>query len=450
MAPAGGVPGDADVGGRWRRWLRGPARTIRLRLTALYGTVFLITGAALLTVGYVFVRTNLRTRHNLRAELHRLGIHPVHGDEFGFPPGSPGANLVKTAENQILQGALHRLVIEYAVALVVMTAISVVIGWLLAGRALAPLREITATARRVSSENLGERIDLSGPPDELKELADTFDRMLTRLDGAFASQRHFVASASHELRTPLAIMRTEVDVALADPDASADELREMGEAVRDTIDRCERLIASLLLLARSEGAARHEEPVDVAMLAADCITDLWAPAQEAQIEIRDDLEPAWASGDPGLLERLIANLIDNGIHHNHPGGYLEVRTRTVGDQIELVVTNGGPVIPAERVRELLEPFRRLDRSVRGFGLGLSIVRSIAAAHQGTAVLTAPAGGGLQVRVRLPRLRRGKPSRHGADASRGGAGGAADGAGGGVPPAADPALSGDSEDRLTKS
>jgi len=378
-------------------------------MTALYGTVFLITGAALLTVGYFFVRTNLRTHHSLRAELIRLGIRPVRG-EFGFPPGSPTGKLIHTVQNQILGGALHRLLIEYAVALVVMTALSVVIGWLLAGRALAPLREITATARRVSSENLGERIDLPGPADELRELADTFDGMLARLDSAFASQRHFVANASHELRTPLAIMRTEVDVALADPEASADELREMGEAVRDTVDRCERLIASLLLLARSEAATGHEEPVDIAALAGDCITDLWARAEEAHVEIRDDLEPAWTSGHPGLLERLIANLLDNGIHHNVPGGYLQVQTRTDGDEVELVVANGGEPIDPKRVEELTQPFRRLDRSVRGFGLGLSIVRSIAQAHHGTTVLFAPASGGLEVRVTLPRVTEARAAR----------------------------------------
>ncbi len=378
-------------------------------MTALYGTVFLITGAALLTVGYFFVRTNLRTHHSLRAELIRLGIRPVRG-EFGFPPGSPTGKLIHTVQNQILGGALHRLLIEYAVALVVMTALSVVIGWLLAGRALAPLREITATARRVSSENLGERIDLPGPADELRELADTFDGMLARLDSAFASQRHFVANASHELRTPLAIMRTEVDVALADPGASADELREMGEAVRDTVDRCERLIASLLLLARSEAATGHEEPVDIAALAGDCITDLWARAEEAHVEIRDDLEPAWTSGHPGLLERLIANLLDNGIHHNVPGGYLQVQTRTDGDEVELVVANGGEPIDPKRVEELTQPFRRLDRSVRGFGLGLSIVRSIAQAHHGTTVLFAPASGGLEVRVTLPRVTEARAAR----------------------------------------
>jgi signal transduction histidine kinase len=394
---------------RPQRTRRTPAPTIRLRLTALYGTVFLITGAVLLTIGYVFVRTNLRTHHSLRAELLRLGIRPVRG-EFGFPPGSSTGKLIHTVQDQILGGALHRLLIEYAVALLLMTAISVLIGWLLAGRALAPLRDITATARRVSSENLGERIDLPGPADELRELADTFDGMLARLDSAFASQRHFVANASHELRTPLAIMRTEVDVALADPDASAAELREMGEAIRDTVDRCERLIASLLLLARSEAATGHEEPVDIAALAGDCITDMWARAQEAQIEIRDDLEPAWTSGHPGLLERLIANLIDNGIHHNVPGGYLQVQSRTDGDKIELLVANGGAPLDPKRVQELTQPFRRLDRSVRGFGLGLSIVRSIAQAHHGTTTLLAPASGGLEVRVTLPRVRETRAAR----------------------------------------
>ena len=391
------------------RQRRTPAPTIRLRLTALYGTVFLITGAALLTVGYVFVRTNLRTHHSLRAELIRLGIRPVRG-EFGFPPGSATGKIIHTVQSQILGGALHRLLIEYAVALVAMTAISVVIGWLLAGRALAPLREITATARRVSGENLGERIDLPGPADELRELADTFDGMLARLDSAFASQRHFVANASHELRTPLAIMRTEVDVALADPDASTRELREMGEAIRDTVDRCERLLASLLLLARSEAATGQEEPVDIAAIAADCITDLWAPAEEAQIEIRDDLKPAWTTGHPGLLERLIANLVDNGIHHNVPGGFLSIQTRAVGGRVELVVANGGDPIDPARVRELVEPFRRLDRSGGGFGLGLSIVQSIAQAHHGAATLIAPATGGLEVRVTLPRLSESRATR----------------------------------------
>jgi signal transduction histidine kinase len=214
------------------------ARTIRLRLTAMYAGVFLICGAALLTLGYLLVRRNLVGRHPLHVALRRLGMTPDHATVFA--PGSRTERLIHEIERQVTNQALHTLLLEYVGALVLMTLLSSVIGWLLAGRALAPLRHITATARRVSSENLGERIALRGPDDELKELADTFDGMLGRLDAAFASQRHFVASASHELRTPLAIMRTEVDVALADPDASADELRSMGEALREMVDRCER------------------------------------------------------------------------------------------------------------------------------------------------------------------------------------------------------------------
>jgi signal transduction histidine kinase len=391
-----------------------PPRTIRLRLTALYTSVYLISGTVLLTIGYLLVRSNLHSHHNLRAALERHGLHPIVGGALGFPAGSPQARLVHVVEQQIVSGALHRLLLEYIAALLAMTAISVVCGWLLAGRALAPLREITATARRVSGENLGERIALSGPADELRELADTFDGMLARLDGAFASQRHFVANASHELRTPLAIMRTEVDVALADPDASTADLRAMGEAVLETVDRCERLIASLLLLARSQATTGHEERVDVAALVGDCVTDLQARAQEAQVQIRSDLQPAWADADPGLLERLIANLLDNGIHHNEPGGVLSVRTEVHERGLRLVVANGGSRIDPADVQELTEPFRRLKRSGSGsgFGLGLSIVRSVAEAHGGTLTLSAPSSGGLVAQVDLPRPRHASTPRPG--------------------------------------
>jgi signal transduction histidine kinase len=387
----------------WRR-SSAPPRTIRLRLTALYTTVYLISGAILLTIGYLLVRSNLHGRHHLRAALMRHGLHPVIGGALGFPAGSPQARLVQVVEQQIISGALHRLLLEYIAALLAMTAISVIAGWLLAGRALAPLREITATARRVSGENLGERIALSGPADELRELADTFDGMLVRLDGAFASQRHFVANASHELRTPLAIMRTEVDVALADPDAGNGDLRAMGEAILETVDRCERLIASLLLLARSQATTGHEERVDVAVIVGDCVTDLRARAQEAQVDIRTDLPSAWVDADPGLLERLIANLLDNGIHHNVPGGSLAVFTEVHEGRVRLTVANGGSRIKPDEAQELTEPFRRLTRAGSGFGLGLSIVRSVAEAHGGTVTLSAPPAGGLVVNVDLPRPR----------------------------------------------
>ncbi len=312
--------------------------------------------------------------------------------------------LVGAVEHQLVDQALHRLLLQYVIALVVMTLLSSVIGWLLAGRALAPLRKITATARRVSGENLGERIALQGPTDELKELADTFDGMLGRLDGAFAGQRHFVASASHELRTPLAIMRTEVDVALADPDASVDDLRSMGEALRDMVDRCERLIASLLLLARSEAAVTRGEPVDLAVLAGDCITDLRTRARDAEVTIDADLEPAPTNGDSSLLERLIFNLVDNGIRHNVTHGRLAVSTGTRDHQAVLEVSNGGERIDPEQATTLAEPFRRLYRSGDGFGLGLSIVRSVAEAHGGSMRLTALVDGGLRVLVTLPESR----------------------------------------------
>ena len=260
--------------------IRMPAPTIRLRLTVLYGLVFLVTGAVLLTIGYELVRHNLNAPADYRTELRKLGLTPpFFGRPSGFAPGATGARIADAVRAQLRSDALHRLLIEYVVALGAMTMVSVAAGWLLAGRALRPLRDITATARRVSGENLGERISLKGPADELKQLADTFDGMLGRLDAAFASQRHFVANASHELRTPLAIMRTEVDVSLADPDASVEELRRMGEAVRETVDRCERLIEGLLMLARSEAATGREEPADLAALAADCVTDLRARAQ---------------------------------------------------------------------------------------------------------------------------------------------------------------------------
>jgi signal transduction histidine kinase len=389
--------------------MRWPAPTIRLRLTVLYGVVFLITGAVLLTLGYLLVRHNLDAGANfreVRRQLQKLGLMPAtgtapFGSQFRFAPGSPEASVAAAVRAQLRADALHRLLVEYLLALGVMTVVSVVAGWLLAGRALRPLRKITGTARRVSGENLGERIALDGPADELKELADTFDRMLERLDHAFGSQRHFVANASHELRTPLAIMRTEVDVALADPDASRPELREMGEAVRDAIDRCERLLESLLVLARSEAATGKEENVDLAALAADCITDLQASAQEYAVQIHDDLGAAWTWGQGQLLERMIANLLDNAIRYNERGGRVDVRARTAGGRVRLTVANGGPRIEPQEAEHLFEPFKRLDRGTGGLGLGLSIVHSVVLAHGGTIELATPDDGGLVVSIDLP-------------------------------------------------
>jgi signal transduction histidine kinase len=386
------------------RWARsvGPARTVRFRLTAAYGVMFLVTGAVLLTIGYALVRHNIGAHEDLAKLYHRrFPGAPFHPLRELFPLTSAERSLFRAAHQQFVSDALNRLVVEYVAALGVMMVISLGAGWLLAGRALRPLREITATARRVSGHNLGERIALEGPDDELKELADTFDGMLARLDAAFASQRHFVANASHELRTPLAIMRTEVDVALADPGASTNELRDMGEAVRETIDRCERLIEGLLTLARSEALVARGEPADLAALAGDCLTDLRARAEDADVEIRADLEPAQARGDARLLERLIANLIDNGIRYNRPGGHLAVTTRTENGHALVNVRNSGERIDPEAAATLVEPFRRLERGGDGFGLGLSIVSSVVGAHAGRLEVRALEGGGLDVLVQLP-------------------------------------------------
>jgi signal transduction histidine kinase len=378
------------------------ARTIRLRLTLIYGGVFLVSSAALLTVGYLLVRRNLGHRHTFRSEAVGLA-QTVYHSLFGRPlrPFAPDIRAFQAGYHQAIDATLHRLLLEYAGALVVMTGVSVALGWWMAGRALAPLRAITSTAQRVSGENLGERIALQGPDDELKELADTFDGMLRRLDAAFASQKRFVANASHELRTPLAIMRTEVDVALADPHASVEELRAMGEAVRETIDRSEALIASLLLLARSGGLHGREEPVNLAQLAGDAVTDLTRGAEAVGVRITTALEPAMTRGDADLLARMLANLVENGIRHNRPGGELRIASSTVAGMVEVLVRNDGAPINPQHLSSLTEPFRRLSRKTGGFGLGLSIVRSVAEVHGGTLTLTAPPQGGLEVRVQLP-------------------------------------------------
>ena len=380
------------------------ARTVRFRLTATYGVVFLLTGAVLLTIGYALVRHNINGPEDFAQAYRHLLRHAPQPIGGLFGPDATFRKLVRAAHHQFVSDALHRLVLEYVLALAAMTVISVGAGWLLAGRALRPLRDITATARRVSGHNLGERIGLEGPPDELKELADTFDGMLARLDSAFASQRHFVANASHELRTPLAIMRTEVDVALADPAARSEDLRGMGEAVRETIDRCERLIEGLLTLARSEASTGGLEPADLAALAGDCLTDLRARAEEAKVEVRARLEPAHARGDARLLERLIANLIDNGIRYNRTGGFLAVATRTDDGHAVVHVRNSGERIELQAAATLTEPFRRLERGGDGFGLGLSIASSVVAAHRGRLRVDAPETGGLDVLVELPAAR----------------------------------------------
>jgi signal transduction histidine kinase len=403
------------------------ARTsVRLRLTLVYGGLFLLAGAGLLAVNYVLVRsqftlpfaTRVEGPETVRRELPEVlrqapGVMiqtAPDGSTFVARAANPAALAAARAEleavrSQLEQAALNQLLTQSGVALALMALVSVGLGWLVAGRVLRPLAAITATARRLEGSTLHERINLSGPQDELKELADTFDQMLGRLDAAFETQRRFVANASHELRTPLAIARTEVDVALADPRTSPAELRSMAGRVLEANQRSERLIEGLLTLARSERQLRKAEPLDLADAAADALSVAGPEAERLGLRVSRVLGAAPVAGDRALLERLVANLVENAVRHNRPGGWLEVDTGRAGPRTVVRVANGGPPIPADQVAALFEPFRRLDGdrtgSTRGAGLGLSIVKAVATAHGGHASARALDDGGLEVTVELP-------------------------------------------------
>ncbi|MBC7375550.1 MAG: HAMP domain-containing histidine kinase, partial [Frankiales bacterium] len=303
----------------------------------------------------------------------------------------------------------RRLLSQGLLALRLLGALGVGLSYFLAGRVLRPLQDITHAAQRLSAERLDARIDLAGPQDELKQLADTFDEMLGRLEAAFEAQKRFVADASHELRTPLAVMRTEVDVALADPHATTDDLRAAAGVVRDATIRADRLVDSLLLLARSDrlevdGLALRER-VELPQVAAQALAAVEAEARSRGLHIAASYAPAGVLGDSGLLERLAGNLVENAVRHNVDGGWLRVDTGTVEGRARLEVSSSGPVVPPESVAELFEPFRRhgiARTSRRGAGLGLAIVRAVARAHGGTATASARPEGGLTVTVDLPR------------------------------------------------
>ena len=376
--------------------------TIRLRLTVTYGVVFLVTGAVLLTIGYRSCATTSNGRSTSAepsARLPAATVRPISGD----------AVRQTVRASQLVSDALHRLVIEYLFALGVMTMISVGAGWLLAGRALRPLRDITATARRVSGENLGERIALSGPADELKELADTFDGMLAparrRVRQPAPLRRQRLARAAHAAGDHAHRGRRR---ARRPGRPSSDELRAMGEAVRETIDRCERLIEGLLMLARSEAAVGREERRRPGRARRRLHHRPPRPRRrKRRSRSRAALEPAWTHGEPALLERMIANLIDNGIRHNEPGGFLDVLDRARdGAARSSGSCNGGPRIdPAEaRDADRAVPAPRPRRTTAsGSGSRSSLGRRGARGHARAS--SAPEAGGLEVRDRAARRSR---------------------------------------------
>jgi signal transduction histidine kinase len=344
--------------------------TIRLRLTALYALVVFFGGGLLLGVSYALLHNHL---HNTLTD--------------------PAADAV-----------LRQVRTQYAVALFAVTAVACLLGWLIADRALAPLRAIAGAARSVSADSLGRRVALQGPNDELRELADTFDRMLERLDSAFGSQRRFVANASHELRTPLTVLRTEVEVALADPDATKAELWATVEVVRAEVERFEHLLESLLALARSEAhALARDDVVDLADTAERVVARIRADATVRDIRLELDAERVMVQGDGDLLEQLVFNLVANAVTYNSAGGFAQVRVAQRGAGAAVRVTNSGPRVAVGELEHITEPFQRLERRERrGAGVGLSIVRAVATAHGGLLELSAREEGGLVAEVVLPR------------------------------------------------
>lgn len=392
-----------------RRWWRS---TIRVRLTLLYAGAFFLAGAVLVALMYLYLGQALD-----RQLTARVGITEHLGEWIPTEGGSPRLphevqEQLRVQFQQDRDDTLNTMLIASLFLLGVVGVIAGGFGWLLAGQALRPLQQITATARRVADRSLHERIALVGPNDEIKDLADTFDAMLERLDRSFGSQRRFVANASHELRTPLTINRTLIEVALDDPQASG-SLRQLGATLLAVNQRHERLIDGLLTLASSEQRLTEPTPVDLADIARHIARESQGAAQNAGVDIRTHLQPAPVTGDPVLLERLTQNLVDNAIRYNLPEhGWITVTTDVVDDNVHLIVENTGPPVPHYEVPSLFEPFRRLPSTERladsantsisrGAGLGLSIVQSVAHAHGGDVHASPREDGGLTVRVRIP-------------------------------------------------
>ena len=378
----------------------------RARLTLLYTGLVALCGAVVVAVTYGLVAQSLR----------RAKIYPAQPTTDYMTTCIAKAETKGVADPKqacltfFAQGAaagvqaqntstLEHLLMYSIGALVLVTALAAAAGWILAGRILAPVRQLTAAARDASEHTLGRRLALTGPHDELRELAETFDAMLARLDAAFTAQRRFIANAGHEVRTPLTVMRTTLDVVLAKPAPTLQELTTMGEEVRRAVDYTQSLVDALLTLARNDRSQLADESVDLATVAENALDD----RDLRGIVLDARLDPAPLRGDSVLLERLVANLLDNAARYNVPDGRITVATWAGDGHSVVQVANTGPVVPAEAVPWLFEPFRRLQDRVgdEGFGLGLPLVASIAAAHDGTVDASAHDHGGLTVTVRLP-------------------------------------------------
>jgi signal transduction histidine kinase len=380
-----------------------PRGTVRLRLTALYGSLILASGVGLLAI----------TNALARGWPSLFNVTITTGPPGKAQPIQLSPSQLDAAQNQAQALVAHQRAAELnqllavsAVALGVLAVVSVVLGWLVAGRVLRPLRAMTAATRAISEDNLGERLAIPGPSDELKDLGDTIDGLLERLERAFTGQRRFVANASHELRTPLAMMRTSLDVAAAKPGPVPAEVTVLEGKLREGLDQADRLLESLLLLARAQQGARDEQKtISLGRALADLIEARGEAIAGKGLRVQQATGDAWVAGNVTLLSRMAGNVIDNAIGHNEPGGWIRAETSADGATACLVVENGGPVLDQDSVTELAQPFRRLgaDRTgtANGTGLGLSIVEAIAQAHGGTLRLRARPQGGLRVVIELP-------------------------------------------------
>jgi signal transduction histidine kinase len=450
-------------------WLRLPHRTARLRLTALYGGLFLLSGVALVAVTYALFEqaTEYRAPHLPKVPhapaIQKLGLPPplaqalpqlvrvqrrLAQDQYQLSARVPQAGTglpsklqlplprlareqhqLHSTQHQLAQAVdqladavhqvaqagsvqaaqraadSHQLLVNSGIALAIVAVLALLAGWLVAGRMLRPIRTITRTARRISSTSLHERLALDGPEDELKELGDTLDDLFGRLDAAFEAQRHFVANASHELRAPLTRQRALIQVALADPDANFTSLRTAHERVLASEQQLEQMLDALLTLTRGQAGLERREQLDLAAIASQALRARDSEAAGRDLDVRATLATAPTNGDPRLLERLIANLIDNAIRHNAPGGHVDITTGTRDRHAFLAITNTGPTVPPEQIERLFQPFQRLGAARtqhnNGHGLGLSIVQAISTAHRAELTTRARAQGGLTIEISFP-------------------------------------------------
>jgi signal transduction histidine kinase len=379
---------------------------LRARLTALYGLAFFLGGGVLVAVMYGIVALELDRQPSVAFEATGTGgvVQAPPNERGGLEPlDARIIRRIEEAEQRRRDATLDALLVQSLVALGVVGLSAGGLGYVVAGRALHPLTQITATARRVAERNLHERINLDGPADEIKELADTFDDMLSRLDRSFSGQRHFVGNASHELRTPLAVERTLLEVAMSDPDAS-DDLKQVGRTLLETNARSEILIGKLLLLARSENAVTEWHAADLALLVASSLATCTDEIRERQLTVHQDLQPARVVGDIDLLEQMVLNLIQNAVQHNEPvGGQIWISTFHDRESAGFEISNTGQPVREHDLTRMFEPFVRLARERTGpsQGLGLSIVRSVAQSHGGSVTASPLEKGGLLIRVQLP-------------------------------------------------